>query len=89
MRPLQLLLLISLASACARPNYGESRPEWLLVSAGAQPGYAIKRVVEKDPPATLVGDDGSICRTSPERYQKTSEDSWVACVWTLPLSPQT
>jgi hypothetical protein len=82
-RALLFLVVALLAPACARPDYGESRPDWLLLSAGAQPGYAIKRVVEKVPPATLVGDDGSICPTSLERYETTREGSWTACAWTL------
>ena len=86
MRPLSLCALTAfLISACARPDYGESRPEWLLLSAGPQPGYAIKQVIEKDPPETLVGDDGSICRTSRERFARTRDKAWVACAWTLPI----
>jgi hypothetical protein len=54
---------LALLSACARPDYGETRPEWLLISAGPQLGYAIKQVIEKQAPITLVGDDGSVCRT--------------------------
>jgi hypothetical protein len=83
-RRLLLLIAALLPLACARPDYVESRPEWILLSAGAQPGYAIKQVVEKDPPRTLVGDDGSICRTSEERFAKTQHGAWIACAWTLP-----
>jgi hypothetical protein len=83
-RQLFLLIAALLVSACARPDYGESRPDWLLVSAGPQPGYAIKLVVEKDPPLTLVADDGSLCRTSKERYKATKEGAWIACLWNLP-----
>jgi hypothetical protein len=69
---------------CARPDYGESWPDHLLFSAGPQPGYAIKRLVEKQSPVTLVGDDGSVCRTSPARFARTRKGQWIACIWNLP-----
>jgi hypothetical protein len=90
MRPLSVYILTAfLISACVRPDYAESRPEWLLLSAGPQPGYAIKRVIDKDPPETLVGDDGSICRTSRERFARTRDNAWLACVWSLPAPDTT
>jgi hypothetical protein len=36
-----------ISAACARPDYAETWPGRFDLSAGAQPGYAIKRVVEK------------------------------------------
>ena len=69
---------------CARPDYGESWPDHLLLLAGPQPGYAIKRLVEKQSPVTLVGDDGSVCRTSLARFASTREGQWIACIWNLP-----
>jgi hypothetical protein len=70
--------------SCARPDYAEQWPDRFLLSAGPQPGFAIKRVIERQPPATLVGDDGSVCRTSRERFQGTKEGRWIACNWNLP-----
>jgi hypothetical protein len=87
--PVRWLLVLSLVAACARPNYAETRPGWLLISAGPQPGYAIKLVIEKQAPITLVGDDGSICRTSRERFARTREGKWIACVWHLPVLDST
>ena len=84
MRQLLWLTIALLASACARPDYAESRPERVLLSAGGQPGYAIKRVIDKDPPLTLVAEDGTLCRTSKERYVTTKEGAWIACLWNLP-----
>lgn len=78
-------LAASFLSACARPDYGERRPDWLLLAAGPQPGYAIKRVVQKDVPLTLVADDGSVCRTSRERFRRAKEGAWIACSWNLPV----
>jgi hypothetical protein len=80
------LVLIStyLISSCARPDYAERWPDHFTASAGPQPGYAIKRVIDKQEPAVLVADDGSVCRTSAERFTRTSVGRWIACVWTLP-----
>jgi hypothetical protein len=79
-----LLLPAILVTACSRPNYAETWPDRVALSAGAQPGYAIKQVLEKDGPQTLVADDGSICRTSRERFAGTAEGKWIACLWQLP-----
>ena len=84
MRQAISFLVALVLSACAHPDYGERRPDWRLVAAGPQPGYAIKRIIEKDAPATLVAEDGSVCRTSKERYKTTKEGAWVACLWNLP-----
>jgi hypothetical protein len=84
MRKLILLAASCLVPGCARPDYGHTWLGGIAISAGPQPGYAIKRVVEKQSPLTLVGDDGSLCRTSRERFAVTKEGAWTACVWALP-----
>jgi hypothetical protein len=43
-----------LSAACARPDYAETWPGRFDLSAGAQPGYAIKRVVEKQGPVAVI-----------------------------------
>jgi hypothetical protein len=80
------LVLISayLISSCARPDYAERWPDHFTASAGPQPGYAIKRGIDKQEPAVLVADDGSVCRTSTERFTGTRVGKWIACDWTLP-----
>jgi hypothetical protein len=80
-----LLIPICLVSGCARPDYAEQRLDYFLLSAGPQPGYAIKPVIEKQGRITLVGDDGSVCRTSAKRFARTKVGSWIACSWMLPL----
>jgi hypothetical protein len=79
-----MLILIWLAAACARPDYSATWPDRFIISAGPQPGYAIKQVVEKLGSATLLGDDGSVCRTSRHRFATTDIGSWIDCTWTLP-----
>lgn len=78
------LAVALLISACARPDYGYVWPDRFGFSGGPQLGYAIKRVVEKQKPVTLVGDDGSVCRTSRDRFARTTRGRWIACVWKLP-----
>jgi hypothetical protein len=80
------LILIStyLISSCARPDYADRWPDHFTLAAGPQPGYAIKRVIEKQKPSVLVGDDGSVCGTSAERFTMTRVGKWIACDWTLP-----
>ena len=70
-------------SSCARPDYAERWPASFRLSAGPQPGYAIKKVVDKQEPAQLIADDGSICRTSVERFTSTLTGKWIACDWAL------
>jgi hypothetical protein len=82
-------IALAVISGCARPNYAERWPDRLLLSAGPQPGYAIKRLVEKQSPATLVADDGSVCRTSPRRFASSKEGQWIACIWNLPALDST
>jgi len=84
MHKLVLLAATCLLSTCARPDYADMGTDRIVVSSGPQPGYGIKRVVEKQSPVTLVGDDGSVCRTSRERFAATKEDRWIACLWLLP-----
>jgi hypothetical protein len=89
MRAAVTLIVACLLPSCARPDYAEQWPDRLTISAGPQPGYAIKRVIEKQPPLTLVGDDGSVCRTSAQRFATTSVGGWAACIWNLPTLDST
>ena len=84
MRVTVSLIAACLISSCARPDYAERWPDYFILSAGPQPGYAIKRVVDKEQPAVLVADDGSVCRTSIPRFKATTLGRWIACNWTLP-----
>lgn len=85
MRKLIVLAVTCLVSSCARPDYGETWPDRFVLSAGPQAGYAIKRVVDKQGPSTLVADDGSVCRTSRERFAATKQGAWRDCIWANPL----
>jgi hypothetical protein len=47
----------------------------------AQPGYAIKQVLDKRKPRALLADDGSVCRTSTERFTAPAVGKWINCDW--------
>jgi hypothetical protein len=84
MRKVIVFAATCLVSSCARADHAHTLPGRFALSAGPQPGYAIKRVVEKQGPITLVADDGSVCRTSRARFAATKAGRWIACDWTLP-----
>jgi hypothetical protein len=89
MRLALILICMCLGSSCARPDHAEWWPDHVTLSGGPQPGYAIKQVIEKHEPITLVGDDGSVCRTSVERFAGTKVGRWIACEWSLPSPDST
>jgi hypothetical protein len=73
-----------LACACSpRADQVFAAPGLVVGSSGAQPGYAIKLVRNKESPSTIVGDDGSVCRLTTERYAVVETGDWVACEWTI------
>ena len=51
------------------------------VGVGATRGWAIKEVVQKTPPGTLMARDGTVCEVSEERYRETRVGSQVQCEW--------
>jgi hypothetical protein len=79
-----LLVAVSLTCGCsARAVRVFAAPGILTGSSGAQPGYAIKLVVAKEAPSTAVGDDGSLCRLTAERFTRVDVHDWLACEWTI------
>ena len=84
MRALTSLFAACAISSCARPDYAERWPSSFLLSAGPQPGFAVKPVVDKQEPAILLADDGSEGRTSVERFTRTKVGKWIGCDWAAP-----
>lgn len=37
----------------------------------------------KEAPAEIFGDDGSLCRLTPERFVAVEVGEWLACDWTI------
>jgi hypothetical protein len=89
MRLSLVLTPLCLTIACARPDYAETWPDRFSLSAGAQPGYGIKRIIEKQAPETLIAEDGSVCRIAPERFARSKVGRWISCVWNLPTLDST
>jgi hypothetical protein len=48
---------------------------------GRELGDVIKRVITKQPPETLVAEDGAVCRVSPDRYAATAVGERIRCDW--------
>lgn len=80
------LLAVQFVIACARIDYSERWPDRLAVSGGPQPGYAVKQIIEKVPPTTLIADDGSVCHASHDRFASARQRKWIACQWNPPDS---
>jgi hypothetical protein len=83
MRGFSPLVVACAIASCARADHAERWPTSFQLSAGPQPGFAIKKVVERQRPAFLVADDGSVCRTSVERFARTRVGKWISCDWAL------
>lgn len=84
MRISLLLFAVSLAWGCSpRADQVFSAPGLLTGSSGGQPGYAIKLVRVKEAPSTVIGDDGSVCRLTAERFTQVHEGDWVGCEWNI------
>jgi hypothetical protein len=80
-----LVLAVFLVCGCApRADQVFTAPGRLVTgSSGAHPGYAIKLVRAKQTSVEVVGDDGSLCRLTPERFAKVNVGEWLACEWTI------
>src|SRR5690348_12596779 len=55
----------------------------ITVEQGAQLGWATKRVLTKQAPSTLIAQDGTVCRVSPDRFKDTQVGRDTACEWQL------
>jgi hypothetical protein len=85
MRTAPLLLAATLLWGCAaRVDRVFAVPGSLSTgSFGPQPGYAVKLIMGKEAPTGVVGDDGSLCRLTAERFARVAVGDWVACEWTI------
>jgi hypothetical protein len=60
----------------------------IRVEQGLQLGWAIKRVVTKQEPSTLIAQDGTVCRVSPDRFKDTKVGRDTTCEWQLGNPPR-
>jgi hypothetical protein len=82
--------LIFSTITCAAIACGPHPPRAVLspggavgVESGMKLGWASKRIVTKDPPSTLVAEDGTVCRVAPDRYVDTKVGRTINCDWQL------
>jgi hypothetical protein len=81
-----LLLLGSLLACACSPRADQVfvvPGQFVSGTSGAQPGYAVKLVRAKEAPATVLGDDGSLCRLAAERFDRVDVGDWLSCEWTI------
>jgi hypothetical protein len=81
-----LVLLASLLVCACSPRADQvfvAPGQFVSGSSGAQPGYAVKLVRAKDAPSTVLGDDGSVCRLTVERFERVDVGDWLSCEWTV------
>jgi hypothetical protein len=85
MRRLVLFAMVISATACGpRPLRPTLSPGGAVgVQSGIRLGSGSKRVVTKDPPSTLVAEDGTVCRVAPDRYADTKVGQTINCEWQL------
>ena len=74
------LALLLISAACARP-FVEPKPGGGVTVKSARLGWYTKKVITKREPETLLAEDGTICRVSPDRFRATKSGSAVLCNW--------
>jgi hypothetical protein len=85
LRPFLLLLVGLFAVGCA-PRADQVATESAPVMTGrfgALPGYAVKQVRGKLRDTEVLGDDGSVCRLTVERFKNVDIGEFLACNWTI------
>lgn len=60
-----------------------SRDGMIGVESGVRLGWYTKRVATRQPPSTLLAEDGTLCRVSPDRYAATEVGTMVQCDWQI------
>jgi hypothetical protein len=85
MRPVLIALASVLGCGCVAQadQVFVARGRLISGSSGAQPGYAIKMVRGKQAPTEVIGDDGSLCRLTADRFAHVQVGDWLACPWTI------
>ena len=76
---LALAALLTATTGCF-PRHVEPRPGGIVMRSD-RTGWYIKKVVAKDPPESLLADDGTICRVEPTRFRSTTVGTAMRCNW--------
>ena len=76
---LALAASLTAFTACG-PRHVEPRPGG-IVARSDRTGWYIKKVMAKEPPETLLAEDGTICRVAPDRFRATPVGTALRCNW--------
>jgi hypothetical protein len=76
----RFLFVIAAAVACSpgarvSPTTGGVRVDQARI------GWGTKRVLTKQEPSTLIAQDGTICRVTPDRFKDTQVGRDTSCDW--------
>ena len=83
MRLFGLLLIGLVVGGCAaRADHVFAADGILTGSSGPVPGYGVKLVEAKQGDEEVVGDDGSVCRMTHDRFEQVRIGQWLSCNWT-------
>jgi hypothetical protein len=78
----RILIIIGAAVACGpAPARVVPTPRGVRVEGGAKLGWSTKRVITKQPPGTLIAQDGTVCRVTADRLDHTTVPADIACDW--------
>ena len=78
--------VVAIALLAAGCTYGqrttvEHRRDGGVTVRNGGVGWATKVVLTKQPPETVVAEDGTVCRVAPDRYRDSSAGHAFACDW--------
>jgi hypothetical protein len=79
MRGALLLILLGATPAC--PGRHIAVGPGGVVASSRQIGWYRKKVITRQEPETLLAEDGTICRVSPDRFAATKIGAVVYCNW--------
>ena len=76
------ILIVACVVACGpRAQVSPTSSGGVRVDQGARLGWSTKRVLTKQEPSTLIAQDGTICRVTPDRFKDTQVGRDTACDW--------
>ena len=77
----KISVVVACVVACGPGAQVRPTPGGVRVDEPAYVGWATKRVLTKQEPSTLLAQDGTICRVSPDRFKSTEIGRDTACDW--------
>ena len=75
------LALVLGCAGCARPPFIEADRSGGVTARSDRIGWYTKKVVAKQPPTSLIAEDGTICRVVAERFRDIAIGATQYCNW--------